>query len=210
MAPPPRTGTYQPPRPRPSAPLRDPRERARNDGPRLNRDIRVPEVRLIDEDGEMVGVVQIREALMRAEQAGLDLVEISPQAVPPVCKILDYGKFKYENDKKAAEARKKQVKVELKEIKIRPNTDQHDYDVKMKQARKFLDEGDKIKFSLRFKGREMSHTEYGLNMMNRIKKDLEALIRIEFEPKFEGRQVIMIVAPLPKAAAGAAADKPAE
>lgn len=213
MAPPPnRPGsTYVPPRPRPSAPLRDPRERAgRNDGPRINRDIRVPEVRLIDQDGEMIGVVNIRDALQRADEAGLDLVEISPQAVPPVCKILDYGKFKYENDKKAAEARKKQVKVELKEIKIRPQTDQHDYDVKMKQARRFLEEGDKVKFTLRFKGREMSHTEFGMMMMNRIKADLVDLVRVEFEPKFEGRQVVMIVAPLPNAAKAQAAAKPAE
>ncbi len=180
------------------------RERSQ-DGLRTNRDIRAQQVRLIDEDGEMIGVVPIREALMRAHEAGLDLVEISPQAEPPVCKILDYGKFKYEQDKKANEAKKKQKVIEVKEIKLRPNIGDHDYEIKMKQAKKFLDEGDKVKFTLRFRGREMSHVEIGMATLNKVKRDLDGIVRIEFEPKFEGRQVIMIVAALPKAAAAGAA-----
>jgi len=180
------------------------RERSQ-DGLRTNRDIRAQQVRLIDEDGEMIGVVPIREALMRAHEAGLDLVEISPQAEPPVCKILDYGKFKYEQDKKANEAKKKQKVIEIKEIKLRPNIGDHDYEIKMKQAKKFLEEGDKVKFTLRFRGREMSHVEIGMATLNKVKRDLDGMVRIEFEPKFEGRQVIMIVAPLPKSASAATA-----
>lgn len=168
------------------------------DGLRTNRDIRAQQVRLIGADGEMIGVVGIREALAAAQEAGLDLVEISPQAEPPVCKILDYGKYKYEQDKKAAEARKKQKVIEVKELKMRPTIGGHDYDIKIKQAKKFLEEGDKVKFVLRFRGREMTHTEFGMEVLRKVRSDLEGLIRVEHEPKFEGRQVIMIVAPLPK------------
>ncbi len=198
MPPPPRTtGTYQPPRaPRPTRDMRE----THKSGPRMNRDIRVPEVRLVGEDGEMIGVVSIRDALQQAHEAGLDLVEISPQAVPPVCKILDYGKFKFEQDKKAAEAKKKQKIVELKEIKLRPGIGDHDYEIKMKQARKFLGEGDKVKFTLRFRGRELSRTDIGMIVLRRVRTELEGMVRVEFEPKFEGRQVTMIVAPLPNVA----------
>ena len=185
------------------------RERS-HDGPRMNREIRVPEVRLVDENGEMVGVVPTREAFQRAQDAGLDLVEISPQAVPPVCKILDYGKFKFEQDKKAAEAKKKQKVIEVKEIKLRPAIGQHDYDIKLKQAKKFLEEGDKIKFTLRFRGRELARTDLGMEVLKRVQAELEGQVRIEFAPRFEGRQVTMIVAPLPNVAAAAGGAKPAE
>lgn len=162
---------------------------------RINKEINVPQVRLVGPEGEMIGVVTIAEALRQADEVGLDLVEISPGAEPPVCKILDYGKYKYEQEKKANEARKKQKVIEIKEIKVRPTIGDHDYQIKMKQARQFLGEGDKVKFSLRFKGREMSHSELGIAVMTRIKQDLDGLIRIDQEPKFEGRQVIMVVSP---------------
>lgn len=163
---------------------------------RINKEITVPQVRLVGVDGEMIGVTDIAKALMLAEEVGLDLVEISPGAEPPVCKILDYGKYKYEQEKKAAEAKKKQKVIEIKELKLRPTIGDHDYQIKMKQAKQFLEEGDKVKFSLRFKGREMSHSEIGMALMTRVKQDLEGLIRIDQEPKFEGRQVIMVVSPI--------------
>ncbi|MGE3769400.1 MAG: translation initiation factor IF-3 [Bdellovibrionales bacterium] len=162
---------------------------------RINAEITVPNVRLVGEDGEMIGVVDTKEALRRADEAGLDLVEISPQADPPVCKIIDYGKYKFEQEKKAAEARKKQKVVEIKELKLRPMIGDHDYQIKMKQARQFLEEGDKIKFTLRFKGREMSHTELGIALMTRVKADLAGIAKVDQEPKFEGRQVVMVVSP---------------
>ncbi|MCZ8277129.1 MAG: translation initiation factor IF-3 [Acetobacteraceae bacterium] len=165
------------------------------EGPRINDEIRVPQVRLIDDAGEMIGVMSAREALIRAYDVGLDLVEISPNAVPPVCKILDYGKYKYEQQKKANEARKKQKVVEIKEIKVRPNIDDHDYDVKMKQMKNFIGEGDKVKVTLRFRGREMAHQELGVKVLERIRNDLNELVKVEQMPKLENRQMVMVVAP---------------
>lgn len=165
------------------------------EGPRINDEIRVPQVRLIDDRGEMLGVMSAREALIRAYDVGLDLVEISPNAVPPVCKILDYGKYKYEQQKKANEARKKQKVVEIKEIKVRPNIDDHDYDVKMKQMKNFIGEGDKVKVTLRFRGREMAHQELGVKVLERIRNDLTELVKVEQMPKLENRQMVMVVAP---------------
>ena len=165
------------------------------EGPRVNEEIRVPQVRLIDENGEMIGVLSIRDALYRAYQAGLDLLEISPNAVPPVCKITDYGKFKYEQQKKANEARKKQKVVEIKEIKVRPNIDDHDYEVKMKQAKSFIGEGDKVKVTLRFRGREMAHQELGMKLLDRVREDLGERAKMEQTPKMEGRQMTMVMAP---------------
>jgi translation initiation factor IF-3 len=174
----------------PAAPQAPARE-----GPRINDEIRVPQVRLIDDRGEMIGVMSAREALIRAYDVGLDLVEISPNAVPPVCKILDYGKYKYEQQKKANEARKKQKVVEIKEIKVRPNIDDHDYDVKMKQMKNFIGEGDKVKVTLRFRGREMAHQELGVKVLERIRNDLNELVKVEQMPKLENRQMVMVVAP---------------
>jgi len=161
----------------------------------VNEEIRVPQVRLIDEAGEMLGVLSIRDALYKAYQAGLDLLEISPNAVPPVCKITDYGKFKYEQQKKANEARKKQKVVEIKEIKVRPNIDDHDYDVKMRQAKGFIGEGDKVKVTLRFRGREMAHQELGVKLLERIRNELVELVKVESMPRLENRQMIMVLAP---------------
>lgn len=165
------------------------------DGPRVNDQIRIPNVRLIDETGENVGVVPTREALLRAEDVGLDLVEISPMADPPVCKILDYGKFKYEQQKRANEARKKQKIIEVKEIKMRPNIDQHDYEVKMRSIFKFLNEGDKVKVTMRFRGREMAHQELGLAVLDRVRDEVGELGKVEQTPKLEGRQMTMVMAP---------------
>ncbi len=153
-------------------------------------------MRLVDADGNMVGVVPIEKALADADDAGLDLVEVSPNAEPPVCKILDYGKYKYEDQKRKAEARKKQKTIDVKEIKMRPGIDSHDYDVKMRAMRRFLDEGDKVKVTLRFRGREMAHQELGLKVLHRVRDDIEELGKIELLPKMEGRQMIMVVAPL--------------
>ncbi len=165
------------------------------DGPRINDEIRVPQVRLIDQHGEMMGVMSAREALIRAYDVGLDLVEISPNAVPPVCKILDYGKYKYEQQKKANEARKKQKVVELKEIKVRPNIDDHDYDVKMRQMKTFISEGDKVKVTLRFRGREMAHQDLGVKVLDRIRTELAETTKVEQFPRLENRQMIMVLAP---------------
>jgi len=165
------------------------------EGPRVNEEIRVPQVRLIDANGEMAGVMSAREALHRAYDAGLDLVEISPNAVPPVVKILDYGKYKYEQQKKANEARKKQKVVELKEVKVRPNIDDHDYDVKMRAMKSFIEEGDKVKVTLRFRGREMAHQDLGAKVLERIRNDLGDAIKVEQFPRLENRQMIMVLAP---------------
>ena len=165
------------------------------DGPRVNEDIRVPQVRLIDQNGEMVGVMSSREALMRAYDAGLDLLEISPNAVPPVVKILDYGKYKYEQQKKANEARKKQKIAEIKEVKVRPNIDDHDYDVKMRAMRSFIGEGDKVKVTLRFRGREMAHQDLGIKVLERIRSELGDAIKVEQMPRLENRQMVMVLAP---------------
>jgi translation initiation factor IF-3 len=152
-------------------------------------------VRLVDEKGEMRGVVPTREALKIAEEAGLDLVEVSPNAEPPVCKVLDYGKYKYEQQKKAAEARKKQKVIDIKEIKIRPAIEDHDYEVKLRNARRFLEEGDKVKVTMRFRGREMSHQELGMEILRRLQTDLADLGKVEFGPRLEGRQIMMIITP---------------
>jgi translation initiation factor IF-3 len=163
---------------------------------RINNLILVEEVRLIDADGEMLGVYAIDSARQLAEEAGLDLVEVSPNAEPPVCKILDYGKYKYEDQKRKAVARKKQKTVDVKEIKMRPGIDSHDYDVKMRAMTRFLDEGDKVKVTLRFRGREMAHQELGLKVLHRVVGDIEELGKVEQMPRMEGRQMTMVVAPL--------------
>jgi translation initiation factor IF-3 len=155
----------------------------------------VREVRLVKEDGEMLGVVSTRDALTMAAEVGLDLVEISPTAVPPVCKILDYGKFKYEAQKRKNEAKKKQKVIEVKEIKMRPGIDTHDYDVKMRAIKSFLEEGDKVKVTMRFRGREMMHQELGLKVLDKVRTELDELIKVESHPKLEGRQMIMTIAP---------------
>jgi len=168
---------------------------APKDGPRINEEIRVREVQLIDQTGQNLGPVEVQIALQRAQEAGLDLVEIAPNSSPPVCKILDYGKYKYQAQKKAAEARKKQKVVEVKEIKLRPMIDDHDYDVKMRSMQRFFEEGDKVKVTLRFRGREMAHQELGYQLLNRVKDDTLKFAKVEQEPRFEGRQVVMVLAP---------------
>ncbi|MEN3150407.1 translation initiation factor IF-3 [Neorhizobium sp. IRAMC:178] len=165
------------------------------DGPRSNREIRIPKVQLIDAEGLNLGIVPTEQALKMAEDAGLDLVEISPNTEPPVCKILDLGKLKYANQKKAAEARKKQKIVEIKEIKMRPNIDTHDYDVKMKAMNRFFEEGDKVKVTLKFRGREMAHQELGMRLLLQVKDDTTEIAKVEAEPKLEGRQMMMVLAP---------------
>ena len=150
---------------------------------------------MIDAQGENRGVVPVGEALELAYDSGLDLVEISPNADPPVCKITDYGKMKYESQKKKAEARKKQKVIEIKEIKMRPNIDQHDYDVKMRSIHRFLEDGDKVKVTMRFRGREMAHQEIGMNVLNRVRGDLEESAKVEQFPRMEGRQMIMVMVP---------------
>ncbi len=161
----------------------------------MNYEINVPQVRLVGPDGEMIGIVSAREAMSRAEETGFDLVEISPNADPPVCKLLDFGKFKYEQQKKKNEARKKQKIIEVKEIKLRPNIDDHDYDVKMRAATSFLDEGDKVKVTMRFRGREMMHQDLGMNVLMRVKEQLDPLAKVEQTPQLEGRQMTMVLAP---------------
>ena len=166
-----------------------------NSGPRINDQIRAREVRLIDEAGQNVGVVPKQDALTRAQDAGLDLVEISPDAEPPVCKILDFGKYKFQEQKKAAEARKNQKIVELKEIKMRPGIDDHDYEVKMRAMQKFIEEGDKVKVTMRFRGRELAHQDLGMNVLMRVRDDLDQVAKIEQFPKMEGRQMTMVMSP---------------
>jgi translation initiation factor IF-3 len=166
------------------------------EGPRANRDIRgVRDVQLIDQDGQNRGVVPFFDALKIAEDAGLDLVEIAPNSAPPVCKILDYGRFRFNEQKKQAEARKKQKTVEVKEIKLRPGIDDHDYDVKMRAMKTFFEEGNKVKVTLRFRGREMAHQDLGLRVLGRVRSDTADLAKVESEPNFEGRQVVMVLAP---------------
>ena len=165
------------------------------EGPRINEEIAVMRVRLVDERGGMVGVVGRNEALTMAADAGLDLVEIAPGADPPVCKILDYGKFKYEEQKKKNEARKKQKIIEVKEIKLRPSIDIHDYAVKMRSMNKFIEEGDKVKVTMRFRGRELAHQELGMNVLMRVKDDLDGVAKVEQTPRMEGRQMTMVVSP---------------
>ncbi len=157
--------------------------------------IDAPEIRLVDADGEMVGVVPAQEGLDMAEEAGLDLVEVSPNAEPPVCKILDYGKYKYIEQKKRNEAKKKQKVVGVKEVKMRPGIDVHDYEVKLRSAKRFIGDGDKVKFTIRFRGREMAHQDLGMNVLKRVQDDLEDLAKVEQFPKMEGRVMIMLISP---------------
>jgi translation initiation factor IF-3 len=165
------------------------------EGPRVNEEIAVPRVRLVDARGNMVGVVPRNEALVMAADAGLDLVEVAANADPPVCKILDYGKYKYEEQKKKNEARKKQKVIEVKEIKLRPGIDDHDYQVKMRSMVKFIEEGDKVKVTMRFRGRELAHQDLGMNVLMRVKGDLDEIAKVEQFPKMEGRQMTMVVSP---------------
>ena len=163
--------------------------------PRINGEITAREIRLVGEEGEQLGIVSLREGLALAEERDVDLVEISPNNDPPVCKILDLGKLKYANQKKAAEARKKQKIVEVKEIKMRPNIDTHDYEVKMKAMNRFFEEGDKVKVTLKFRGREMAHQELGMKLLLQVKEDTATIAKVEAEPKLEGRQMMMVLAP---------------
>ena len=165
------------------------------DGPRMNQDIRAPRVLLIDQSGEKQGVMPTSSAMEAAEEAGLDLVEIVPNAEPPVCKIMDYGKFRFQEQKKKAEARKRQKVVELKEIKLRPNIDTHDYEVKTKAMHRVFGEGDKVKVTLRFRGREMAHPELGMKLLQKVQEDFDEIAKVEYAPRMEGRQMIMILAP---------------
>lgn len=169
-----------------------PREAA---GPRVNAQINVREVRLVLANGDMHGVIATRDAIRMAQSEGLDLVEISPNASPPVCKILDYGKYKYELQKKRNEAKKKQKVIEIKEIKLRPNIDEHDYEIKMRSVKRFLEEGDKVKVTMRFRGREMAHHELGLKVLERVKNEFDALAKVDQMPKLEGRQMVMVMSP---------------
>jgi len=171
---------------------------SRDSGPRVNDRIRCPEIRLIGADGENVGVVSPERGLELADDAGLDLVEISPNANPPVCKIMDYGKYKYEQQKRESEARKKQKVIEVKEIKFRPGTDTHDYEVKMRSVLKFLQNGDKVKITLRFRGREMAHQDLGRELLERVAEDVKETGKVENMPKMEGRQMTMMIGPLAK------------
>jgi translation initiation factor IF-3 len=164
-------------------------------GPRVNKDIEALNIRLVDAEGEMQGVVTREIGIEAAEAAGLDLVEISPNADPPVCKVLDYGKYKYEAQKKAHDARKKQKTVDVKEIKMRPGIDVHDYDVKLRNARRFLDDGDKVKVTIRFRGREMAHQDLGMKVLERVRDELDELAKVEQFPQMEGRLMTMVIAP---------------
>lgn len=168
---------------------------SRQDEPRVNREITSASIRLVDQNGNMVGVVSVNEGVAMAEKAGLDLVEISPTASPPVCKILDYGKYRYEIQKKAHEARKKQKVVVIKEIKLRPMIDKHDLDIKIRNTLSFLEEGDKVRITLRFRGREMDHSEIGMKVINQVQTALVEHAKIEQAPRVEGKQISMLVGP---------------
>jgi len=180
---------------------------------RINRMIRVPQVRVIDADGNQMGVLATKDALLAAETAGLDLVEIAPTATPPVCRIMDYGKYKYQLSKKAKEAKKKQTVISLKEMKLRGKTEEHDFQFKLRNIKKFLEEGDKVKITIIFKGREITHTDLGMGMLKRVAEELKDVATIEAQPKLEGRSMSMVVAPAPqkvekaKTEAAAAAQK---
>jgi translation initiation factor IF-3 len=171
-------------------------KRTRPKGPKANERIRALHVQVISSDGKNLGTLSTQEAISMAKEEGLDLIEISPNANPPVCKIIDIGKYKYDQQKKAHKAKKKQKVVNLKEIKLRPVTEIHDYNFKIKNAQKFLTKGDKVKFTVQFRGREMQHTNLGYELMQRITDDIASLGKIEIRPKFEGRQIIMIIQPL--------------
>ena len=164
-------------------------------GPRYNDMISVPKVRVIDENGENIGVLTTREAIEQANEVGLDLVEVSPNADPPVCKFLDVGKYRYEAQKKANAARKSQKTQDIKEIKMRPNIDDHDYDVKMRAMHRFIDEGDKVKVTLRFRGRELSHQQIGMQLLQRVQADTAEVAKVEAYPRMEGRQMLMVISP---------------
>tara|TARA_Y100000590_G_scaffold81421_1_gene90496 strand:+ start:63 stop:608 length:546 start_codon:yes stop_codon:yes gene_type:complete len=165
-------------------------------GPRYNKRINSSEVQVIDSDGQNLGILNLQEAIGKAKKEGLDLIEIAPNAKPPVCKIMDIGKYKYDQQKKASKAKKNQKKVELKEIKLRPVTEIHDYTFKIKNAQKFLSKGDKVKFTIKFKGRELQHKNLGNELMDKIKADMENIGKIELQPKFDGKQMIMVVQPV--------------
>ena len=170
--------------------------RTKDRGPRANNRINSPEVQVISSSGENLGILNTNEAISMAKEEGLDLIEIAPNAKPPVCKIIDIGKYKYDAQKKANQAKKKQKKIELKEIKLRPVTETHDYKFKIKNAQKFIAKGDKVKFTIRFKGRELQHSSLGHELMEKIKIDMEAIGRVELQPKFDGKQMIMVIQPL--------------
>ena len=170
--------------------------RTKPKGPKANHRINSQEVQVIASSGENLGIMNTNKAISIAKEEGLDLIEISPKANPPVCKIIDMGKYKYEAQKKASKAKKRQKKVELKEIKLRPVTETHDYNFKIKHAQKFLSKGDKVKFTIRFKGRELMHSNLGNDVMNRIKEDIKSVGKVELDPKFDGKQMIMVIQPL--------------
>ena len=171
-------------------------KRTKDRGPRSNNRISSPEVQVIGSDGDNLGILNTNEAISMAKEQGLDLIEISPSAKPPVCKIIDMGKFKYDAQKKANVAKKKQKIIALKEIKMRPVTETHDYDFKVKNAKKFIGKGDKVKFTIRFKGRELQHSHLGRELMDRIKVDMQDVGKVELHPKFDGKQMIMVIQPL--------------
>ena len=170
--------------------------RTKEKGPKSNNRITAPEVQVIGSDGDNIGILNTNEAISMAKEQGLDLIEIAPNAKPPVCKIIDMGKFKYDAQKKANVAKKKQKIVLLKEIKMRPVTETHDYDFKVKNAKKFIGKGDKVKFTIRFKGRELQHSHLGRELMNKIKIDMQDIGKVELHPKFDGKQMIMVIQPL--------------
>ncbi|MDA9081864.1 translation initiation factor IF-3 [Candidatus Pelagibacter sp.] len=170
--------------------------RTKDRGPKSNNRINSPEVQVINSSGENLGIVNTNEAIAMAKEEGLDLIEIAPNAKPPVCKIIDIGKYKYDAQKKANIAKKKQKKIELKEIKMRPVTETHDYEFKVKNAKKFISKGDKVKFTIRFKGRELQHSHLGRELMDRIKADMNEVGKVELHPKFDGKQMIMVIQPL--------------
>ena len=171
-------------------------KRTRPKGPRSNNRINSPEVQVIGSTGENLGIINTNKAISMAKEEGLDLIEIAPNAKPPVCKIIDMGKYKYDALKKANKAKKKQKKIELKEIKLRPVTETHDYNFKLKNAQKFLSKGDKVKFTIRFKGRELQHSNLGHDLMNKIQEDIKLVGKVEMNPKFDGKQMIMVIQPL--------------
>ena len=170
--------------------------RTKDKGPRSNNRITIPEIQVISSSGENLGVLNTNEAISMAKEEGLDLIEIAPKAKPPVCKIMDMGKYKYDAQKKANKAKKKQKKIELKEIKLRPVTEVHDYTFKIKNAQKFLSKGDKVKFTIKFKGRELQHSHLGSELMDKIKQDMQQIGKVELQPKFDGKQMIMIIQPI--------------
>jgi translation initiation factor IF-3 len=171
-------------------------KRTKDRGPRSNNRITSSEVQVITNDGDNLGILNTNEAISKAKEEGLDLIEIAPKARPPVCKIMDMGKFRYDAQKKANKAKKKQKKIELKEIKLRPVTEVHDYTFKIKNAQKFLSKGDKVKFTIKFRGRELQHSHLGNELMNKIMQDMQEIGRVELQPKFDGKQMIMVIQPL--------------